>query len=113
MILKTKIRPSIITGHTKESVISKFRSTCATFSSLYGFYLKEDDENVFVYNLQKFRRKTSQKKGLKAGKLVTKSTVLIQAHWVMYVYRIPKSWLSTNHKKVDQKTRNFIILDNK
>lgn len=112
MILKIKISPMKYKGYNKDNVLSKLNSTAYTFSN-YGNYRKEDENYVYVYNLEKHRRKTKQTKVKKGDKLVTKSTVVNEGYWLMFVYKIPKYWLIENRKKVDQCSRNFKIVDRK
>lgn len=108
MEFKIKLKPQIIRGYSKESVLSKIKG-CQTFGS-YGNYLfdfNNRNEKATVYNLTKNNKKSKQVKN-KNGKTI-KSTVIKQKQWTAYVYKIPISLLKLTNTEVKQNTRNFVI----
>ena len=113
MILKIKIRPRKIESHYKYDILPK-AGLMICYSSFGWHYQKIiDDDNIYAINYEKFRQKTEQKKVMKAGKRVTKSKVIRNAHWIGYIYCIPKFWLKQEGKIVKQIKRNFVIVDKK
>ena len=111
MVLRIEIRPYKIECNHKNEALRKF-GLVNTFSSFGNHYSKNrDDDTIYVINYQKFRKKTKQTKKVKDGKSITTSKVIRNAHWVAYLYCIPKFWLKAEKKIVNQKSRNFAITD--
>lgn len=122
MIFKLNIKPTKLTGRTKGEVISKMNGI-PTYGS-YGSYLRlftftrgnEELEFVIVYNLQKIRRKTLQgekKLTKQKGKKCYTKTVVREAGWVGYKYKIPTAILRIAKLEVRQSHRTFTIQNKK
>lgn len=69
--------------------------------------MREDEMYVYVFNFQKFNRKTKQTKNKKSGK--TTSVVVRPKHYIAYMYRIPKAWLKETKNEVQQGRNTFTI----
>lgn len=112
MRLITVIKPSKTTGNSIDSIKSKHQMYGLTLSSC-GEYYGDHKDFIMVANFQKVNTKTKQVKKKVKGEMKTISTVVRYAHWEAFIYKIPKSWLEQNKKKVIQKKRNFVIVDRK
>lgn len=113
MRLSLNIKPSIITGNSKDKIKSRLRLygwSCSNYGSYYSYSggFKNDDY-ICVINFEKFRKKTKQNKKVVKGKSVTTSKVIRKAHWVGYYYLIPISFLKESRMKVIQKKNNFVF----
>lgn len=113
MRLITVIKPWKSEGCSIDSIKSKHQMYGFTCSSLYGDYYGDHKDFIMVANFQKVNTKTKQVKKKVKGEMKTVSTVVRYAHWEAFIYKIPKSWLEQNKKKVIQKKRNFVIVDRK
>lgn len=113
MRLITVIKPSKTTGYSIDLIKSKYQMYGFTSSSLYGDYWHDDEKYITVANFQKVNTKTKQVKKKVKGEMKTVSTVVRYAHWEAFIYKIPKSWLEQNRKKVIQNKRNFVIVERK
>ena len=110
MRLSLNIKPSTITGNSKDNIKSVLRLygwTCSNYGSYYSGF--KNDDYIYVINFEKFRRKTKQNKRMIKGKSVTSSKVIRKAHWVGYYYLIPISFLKESRMKVIQKKNNFVF----
>jgi hypothetical protein len=111
MILKVRIRPQKIESHYKYDIPSKLglNPTYSRYGNHFTKLISKNEDDIYVINYEKHRKKTRQKKVTKNGKKVTKSTVIRNSHWIGYVYCIPKFWLMTENKIVIQNKRNFVF----
>ena len=110
------IKPSIYKGRTKADVISKsglsrgsytFTKNFSGYSSRYS----TNDTYYYVINLIKKRKKSKELSKDKNGK--TKSIIINNAEWTGYLYKIPAAALELLNLKIEQKSRNFVIIKNK
>jgi len=109
MRLSITIKPSTITGNSKDEIKSRLRLYGWT-SSNYGNYYRDDNNYIYVINFEKFRKKSKQIQKVVKGKSVSTSKVIRKAHWVGYYYQIPISFLKESRMKVIQKKRNFVFV---
>lgn len=117
MIFSFKLKKQVYRAKTKSEVISKggndYISSSEFGTTHIGTYTDgKGVRHVKVYTLQKYKKKTSQKKvRSKKGDfpMETKSTVLRPLHWEMNVYYIPIPLLVSLGKYVEQKDRTFVI----
>jgi hypothetical protein len=104
-----KFRPRVIKANTKNEIISEIHRMAGLKCSRKFPQTNSDNTMYFVYNLEKHNKKTKVNK--KKKKLVTEKgsthqrDVIKKAHWVAYVYFIPK-YLVMEYKQHD---RNFKI----
>ena len=127
MKLSINIKPTILEGRTKGDILNKIRKSDLLYSSgssrissnklfsysgLTRFMRGSNNESVFVYNLQKNRRKVKQvqKFDKKLGKNVTKSVTIKKGHWIAYLYEFNIEMLKQmGAKKIYQESRTFKI----
>ena len=116
MILKLRIHPSIHVGKTKKMLMDKItkgygyiygNSKRLKYSAYKPLFPKDRENELLVFNLQKERRKTTQKKD-KKNKTVSK--IVKSGHWIAYVYKFDKQLLeSSGISSITQNARNFTI----
>lgn len=103
-------KPTIMTARTKYALMSKVRSngqynyTMGSVNRGKGdFSWIKSNNNVRLYNLQKFRGKKSP----------DHKTVIREPHWVAYVYTFDADTLyNLKSFTAKQKTRNFDLIIN-
>ena len=112
MEFRTKVQSRKIEGRSKEAILSKINLGGWTGGSFGSHYMHggRDNDYIRVVNLHKVNKKVERftdKKGKK------QSRVIKSAHWIGYYYDIPKTLLTLNKLEVIQKSRNFVLQENK
>lgn len=108
MKFSINLKPIKLEATTKSELVSKIKnmnhSLRHTFSNLGNGLYDEKNKVFYVYNLQKFRRKSIQNK---IFDIQQESQVIRRGHWIAYIYKIDEGLLKALGKKVQQGVRNF------
>lgn len=117
MQFSVNLKPTKLEATTKSELVSKIknmnRSLRRTLCNLGNGLYDEKNKVFYVYNLQKFRRKTipTKKVVYKTINDLSYSSYgkfkIRPGYWVAYVYKIDEGLLKTLGKKVHQGVRNF------
>lgn len=96
-------KPSPIAVHTVKNrgevdeLIKRYGRTFNYSGKLVFPHLSDEtNDSVYVYNIEKYRRKVS----------ADKSIVLRESHWKVWIYKLDRKKFST----IIQQTRNFIAV---
>lgn len=95
-------KPTPIAVHTVKNrnevdkLLSRYGRTFNYSGKLLFPHLNDDDSAVYVYNIEKYRRKASPDKSL----------VVRESHWKIWIYKLDRKKFST----IIQETRNFIAI---
>lgn len=110
MNISIKLNKRVLTAKTKDALVDKIRHNNGYISLTFNKYsnglILDAGDDIVVYNLEKFRRKTKQK-GRKNNLDKRKSVIVRNGEWKAYVYYIPKALLDLGNLKVSQYSRRF------
>ena len=113
MYINLKISPYVLKARDikqlKAKINSNYRGASFVFSSKYGDALMNED-NVYVYSIEKHRPKKNANQQLTEGYFVLKNkkTNIVESGYAKaYVYKLSKKFLEGNKLKVKQNTRTW------
>lgn len=104
MKLTMNIKPTKKEAYTKQGAKPRIRGVFGSKYCSYGSNIMEDDKYVYVYNLEKHRKK-SERYGANNNKL--KKARIVSKKWVCYYYQIPIELLKIMNVRVVQGNRTF------
>jgi hypothetical protein len=111
MQLTLNIRPTRVTGSSRDLVLSSISSGHVFSTGTNGNYLapytRHGSETIRVYNLEKRRKRVEIQEDHRTSKKSRK--VIRPAHWVGHYYDIPRDFLAIARVRVVQHTRFFEI----
>jgi len=96
-------KPSPIAVHTVKNrdevdkLLNRYGTTFKYSGKLIFPHLSDEDQNsVYVYNIEKYRRKASP----------DKSVVIRESHWKVWIYKLNRTKFTT----ILQNERNFLAI---